>query len=252
MVVTEALARGLPVITTSGGALADTLPPAAGMTLPPGDALALRDALARWLDDPDWRRQLRQGARQARAELGDWQQAGERFVAARSPKHWRLLDHDTDLLAHARRRSGRLRDLSGDRVRVDTSCRDLAKVDEDFLAGSDLVVASALFDLVSRSWVESLVQACARKRQVMLITLSVDGDWAFLDPRGQHLEDGEDIAVRTLFKAHQLRNKGLGTALGGEAPAVLTTCLTQAGYPLASDRRRSRGRPGRDPGHWLA
>ncbi|WP_372614045.1 glycosyltransferase family 4 protein [Halomonas sp.] len=43
-------------------ALADTLPPTAGMTLPPGDALALRDALARWLDDPDWRRQLRQGA----------------------------------------------------------------------------------------------------------------------------------------------------------------------------------------------
>jgi hypothetical protein len=91
-------------------------------------------------------------------------------------------------------------------------------------------VASALFDLVSRSWVESLVQACARKRQALLITLSVDGDWAFLDPRGQRLEDGEDIAVRTLFKAHQLRNKGLGTALGGEAPAVLTTCLTEAGY----------------------
>lgn len=298
MVVTEALARGLPVITTSGGALADTLPPAAGMTLPPGDAPALRDALARWFDDPDWRRRLRLGARQARVELGDWQQAGKRFADALAldtpqrpsnvfsidwlerrefldgrsrshqltglaaewlgqrpgthrildlgsgsgsnlrflaprlpgPQHWRLLDHDNDLLAHARRRSGLLRDLSGDRLSVDTSCRDLASVDEAFLAGSDLVVASALFDLVSRSWVETLVQACARRHQAMLITLSVDGDWAFLDPQGQRLEDGEDIAVRTLFQAHQVRDKGLGQALGGEAPAVLTTCLTQAGF----------------------
>jgi glycosyltransferase involved in cell wall biosynthesis len=82
MVVTEALARGLPVITTTGGALADTLPAAAGVTLPPGDALALRDALARWLGDPGWRRELRQGARQARAGLGDWQQAGARFAKA--------------------------------------------------------------------------------------------------------------------------------------------------------------------------
>lgn len=84
MVVTEALARGLPVITTSGGALADTLPPAAGMTLPPGDARALRNALGRWLDDPDWRRQLRQGARHARTKLVDWRHAGERFAAALS------------------------------------------------------------------------------------------------------------------------------------------------------------------------
>lgn len=82
MVVTEALARGLPVITTSGGALGDTLPLAAGVTLPPGDAMALRDALARWFDDPDWRRELRLGARRARDELGDWQQAGERFADA--------------------------------------------------------------------------------------------------------------------------------------------------------------------------
>ncbi len=82
MVVTEALARGLPVITTTGGALADTLPPAAGITVPPGDALALRGALARWFDDAELRRRLRRGARRAREGLADWQQAGERFAVA--------------------------------------------------------------------------------------------------------------------------------------------------------------------------
>jgi SAM-dependent methyltransferase len=165
-------------------------------------------------------------------DLGSGSGSNLRFLAPRlpGPQHWRLLDHDTDLLAHARRQSGLLRDLSGNRVSVETSCRDLASVDEGYLAGSDLVVASALFDLVSRSWVESLVQACARHRQSILITLSVDGDWAFFDAHGQRFEDAEDNAVRTLFQAHQVRDKGLGTALGGEAPAVLTTCLTEACY----------------------
>ncbi|SFU41706.1 glycosyltransferase family 4 protein [Halomonas korlensis] len=82
MVVTEALARGLPVLTTTGGALGDTLPPHAGIAVPPGDTQALREALAAWLDDAALRRRLRRGARQAREALADWRQAGERFIAA--------------------------------------------------------------------------------------------------------------------------------------------------------------------------
>ncbi len=82
MVVTEALARGLQVLTTTGGALANTLPPGAGMAVPPGDAAALGEALGRWLDDTALRRRLRHGACAARRSLGDWPQAGERFLAA--------------------------------------------------------------------------------------------------------------------------------------------------------------------------
>ncbi len=82
MVVTEALSRGLPVLTTTGGALVDTLPAQAGLAVPPDDAVALGDALAAWLDDADLRRRLRRGAREARHGLGDWQQAGDRFLAA--------------------------------------------------------------------------------------------------------------------------------------------------------------------------
>ncbi|WP_163575044.1 glycosyltransferase family 4 protein [Halomonas faecis] len=82
MVVSEALARGLPVIATTGGALVDTLPPEAGLAVPPGDATALRKALARWLDEPTLRRRLRDGARAARQRLTDWPTAGARFAAA--------------------------------------------------------------------------------------------------------------------------------------------------------------------------
>lgn len=82
MVVTEALARGLPVITTTGGALADTLPPEAGIAVAPDDAVALREALAAWFDDAGLRRRLRRGALAARQGLADWSQAGERFLDA--------------------------------------------------------------------------------------------------------------------------------------------------------------------------
>ncbi|SDK15150.1 glycosyltransferase family 4 protein [Billgrantia gudaonensis] len=82
MVVSEALARGLPVIATTGGALVDTLPPEAGLAVPPDDATALRTALARWLDEPALRRRLRDGARAARQRLTDWPIAGARFAEA--------------------------------------------------------------------------------------------------------------------------------------------------------------------------
>lgn len=82
MVITEALAGGLPVLTTTGGALADTLPPGAGLAVPPGDVDALTDALRRLLQTPSLRLQLRDGARTARATLKDWQASGDAFAAA--------------------------------------------------------------------------------------------------------------------------------------------------------------------------
>lgn len=82
MVVTEALAHGLPVITTTGGALRDTLPTGAGLSVEPGDVDALQDALSRFCHDVELRHQLRQGAAQARDALSDWQEAGGKFAAA--------------------------------------------------------------------------------------------------------------------------------------------------------------------------
>lgn len=72
MVVTEAVAHGLPVLTTDGGALADTLPAGAGLCVPAGNPAALRDALDRLINDPALRQQLAAGARAAALKLPDW------------------------------------------------------------------------------------------------------------------------------------------------------------------------------------
>lgn len=82
MVVTEALARALPMIATTGGALVDTVPPAAAIQVPPGDTHALADALRRWLEDAELRADKRAGAVGARRSLEDWAAAGRRFASA--------------------------------------------------------------------------------------------------------------------------------------------------------------------------
>ncbi|WP_304526121.1 glycosyltransferase family 4 protein [Halomonas sp. I5-271120] len=82
MVVTEALARGLPVITTTGGALRHTLPEGAGMAVEPGDAKALATALRRWFEDGELRAQLRKGAVEARRQQQDWHNAAQAFAEA--------------------------------------------------------------------------------------------------------------------------------------------------------------------------
>ncbi len=80
MVVTEALAHGLPVLCTSGGALAQTLPRTAGLHVPPGDVSALREALAVLIGQPEERARFAAGARVAAEQLPTWPQAATRFA----------------------------------------------------------------------------------------------------------------------------------------------------------------------------
>lgn len=84
MVVTEAVAAGLPVLTTTAGALADTLPAGAGIAVPPDDIDALAAALGELIRNRGRRHALRDGARVARAALRDWPRAGVEFAAALS------------------------------------------------------------------------------------------------------------------------------------------------------------------------
>lgn len=83
MVVTEALARGVPVLTTAVDALPETLGQAPGggvpgLLVPPGDVPALADALRRWLTQPRLRERLRDWA--IKRELDDWNAAGGRLA----------------------------------------------------------------------------------------------------------------------------------------------------------------------------
>lgn len=46
-----------------------------GLTVPPGDPVALESALRSWLTDPGLRRELRASARSRRSTLTDWAHA---------------------------------------------------------------------------------------------------------------------------------------------------------------------------------
>jgi glycosyltransferase involved in cell wall biosynthesis len=77
MVVTEALARGLPVVASHVGGLPHALGHAAdgtrpGLLVPPDDPGAMADALRRWLEDAELRDRLRAAAADRRSTLTGW------------------------------------------------------------------------------------------------------------------------------------------------------------------------------------
>ncbi|MHA6785021.1 glycosyltransferase family 4 protein [Pseudonocardia saturnea] len=72
MVVTEALARGIPVLAADAGGVRDALD-GAGTLVPPGDVAALAGALRRWWADPALRDGMRAAARVRRERLGGWE-----------------------------------------------------------------------------------------------------------------------------------------------------------------------------------
>ena len=82
MAYAEAVAHGLPVIGTLGGAIPDTVPPEAGLLVPPGDIAALSGALRRVIGDNDLRQRLARGAREAAPQLPTWRQSAEIFARA--------------------------------------------------------------------------------------------------------------------------------------------------------------------------
>jgi glycosyltransferase involved in cell wall biosynthesis len=81
MVLTEAIAHGLPVVATRAGAIPETLPASAGLLVPSGDPRALEAALRRLIEDADLRSRLKKGALAARRNLPTWEQAGAQFAA---------------------------------------------------------------------------------------------------------------------------------------------------------------------------
>jgi glycosyltransferase involved in cell wall biosynthesis len=80
MAFAEAIAHGLPVVATTAGALAETVPADAGVLVPPDDAGALADALRRLISCHDERGKLAAGTRLAAGALPTWREAGALFA----------------------------------------------------------------------------------------------------------------------------------------------------------------------------
>lgn len=85
MSVTEALARGIPVVTTDVGGLSEAVGSAPdgsrpGLLFRGGDSTALAAHLERWLGDPQLRAQLRRSAAGRRETLGSWAETGRQVA----------------------------------------------------------------------------------------------------------------------------------------------------------------------------
>ena len=82
MAVAEALARGLPVVSTRTGAIPHLVGVDAGIVVEPGNVAAFTAALSRMLDDTNLRARLRAGATRVRERLPTWDLTIDRMADA--------------------------------------------------------------------------------------------------------------------------------------------------------------------------
>lgn len=179
------------------------------------DDRAINPAVAaRLADTLGCRRELRI------VDLGAGTGATLRRVAPRLParQHWQLVDNDPALLARIRPPGG---------VGVATAVVDLAgDLDALFAPPPDLVTASAFFDLAGAAWIDAFVERLAGTGGAVYATLTYDGRELW-EPAHRL-----DMAALVAFHADQQRDKGLGFALGPDAPAYLAHRLREAGYAV--------------------
>lgn len=81
MAAAEALARGLPVAVTAGGAVADLVPVEAGVVSPPGDVASFGRALRRVIFDATLRAEMAEAAWAAGQKLPRWEDRAAAFAA---------------------------------------------------------------------------------------------------------------------------------------------------------------------------
>ena len=85
MALAEALAHGLPIVSTTGGAVPHTVPAAAAILVTPGDEAALADALGHLLAGPagaSRRDRMASAARTHALSLPTWDRAARAFARA--------------------------------------------------------------------------------------------------------------------------------------------------------------------------
>jgi hypothetical protein len=183
-------------------------------------------------------------------DLGAGTGSNLRFLAEQLPgrQRWTLVDHDDRLLAETTQKAASWASVHGHVVSNDVNeivirgasleCRmstrrvDLRTAVEDatLYEGHNLVTASALLDLVSAPWLQTLAARCAQHRVCVLFALTYDGRIE-CSPR-----EPEDEAVRDLVNRHQRMDKGFGPALGPDAAATAQAYFAGVGYDVRTEQ----------------
>ncbi|GAA3949112.1 glycosyltransferase family 4 protein [Allohahella marinimesophila] len=280
MVLDEAAVRGVPVLTTTGGALAATFREGTGLQVPPGDIEALAAAIARFAHDTALLSTCRTAALAISQAQRTWEEAAaetclalevmvpearrldlfdETWLALREPfdhqarsdnqaeqalRQWSqtlqtagsaltVIDLGAGSGSNLRHLDACLRtqndeSLIGKRIAMDhdpamlqalrqlpaTEARavdfqdlpSFAAAIHDAIPGGDasLLTGSALLDLVSDSWMTTVLELARQHNSAVFFALSVDGS-STLCPA-----DEDDDLVQQLFNMHQRQGAGPG------------------------------------------
>jgi hypothetical protein len=135
--------------------------------------------------------------------------------------HWHLFDQDASLLRRVPRTE------SGPDIHIERL--EATTLDQRLPRPLNLLTASALIDLVSRRWLDSLAEVAAARQAGVLIVLSYAGRFRLMP---EHRADGD---LRRLVNEHQHGDKGTGAACGPEASDYLTRALEDIGYVVSRE-----------------
>jgi hypothetical protein len=185
----------------------------------PADAAARADDLVVHLT-----RQLPATGPQVIHDLGSGTGAMARWLAPLlpGPQHWILHDLDADLLDVAASEPPD-RAADGSAVTVETRTSDIGRLLPGDLAGSTLITASALLDILTEQELFALITASVGAGCLILLTLSVVGR-VELTPA-----EPLDRRIAVAFDAHQRRVIERGRLLGPDAVAVAVERATRVG-----------------------
>ena len=150
-----------------------------------------------------------------------------RWLAGRlpGPQRWVLHDRDEELLERALATPPRV-SADGYRIAVDARADDITLLQAAELSSADLVVGSALLDMLTAAELDRLVSSCSASGAPALLALSVVGRVDLTPP------DALDATIMEAFNAHQRRMTSAGRLLGPDAPRAAADAFARRGLDV--------------------
>ena len=160
-------------------------------------------------------------------DLGSGTGSMARWLAPRlvGSQTWVLHDRDADLLERARTTAAP-QSADGAPVRVLTRTDDVTSLAPQDLQDVDLLTASALLDMFTRTELDRFVAVVTRAARPALVTLSVVGRVELLPA------EPLDLDVMAAFNAHQRRVTPDGPLLGPDAADVAAEAFSAQGLTV--------------------